>query len=180
MTLYNALGNSICSSLALNVEFCSIAHKARPDTIGFFGIYDTLQSYKSLTIKERTELALSENIAKEYRQHLLIDQWNVVRCYFARRADLSAHEVEQLLDDDDHVIRLCIAKRDDLTPEMVSRCVADKDPNVRHAIARNPLLTQQQREILLKDIDDLVRLAAKKGARKLRYRQREGQAKLIR
>jgi len=140
---------------------------------------NSLKKYKSLSIKTRTELALAENIPQEYRSYMPVDQWNVVRCYFARRADLTPDEVATLIDDEDHVVRLCIAKRNDLNKHMVEKCVLDEDPNVRHAVARNILLNDKQRELLLKDIDELVQLATKKGPREIRYRQRPGQAKLI-
>lgn len=140
---------------------------------------DLLKIYKALSIQERTELALSINPPQAYRQFLATDQWNVIRCYFARRADLTPSEIAILIRDDDHVIRLCVAKRDDLTAEMIEQCVVDRDPNVRHAVSRNPLLTPIQRDSLIRDEDELVKIAAKKGPRAMRYRQREGQAKLI-
>lgn len=140
---------------------------------------EALNKYKALSIKSRTELALSEHIPLDMRPFLREDQWSVVRCYFARRADLSKEEVSCLINDDDHVIRLCIAKRNDLTPEMVEKCVNDPDPNVRHAISRSTLLSKLQSQQLCQDIDELVRLAAAKGPRAVQYRQRPGQARLI-
>lgn len=137
------------------------------------------KQYKALPLEERLELALSENLPEAYRPFMVREQWMVVKCYFARREDLTLDEVNTLLDDQDHVIRLCLAKRQDLTPQMVERCVNDRDPNVRHAIARNPLITATQKQILLQDEDELVSRAAKKGPRAAQYRQREGQARLV-
>jgi len=142
---------------------------------------ETVARYKSLELDERMNLALSEALDAEHRDIILREeQWMQVRVYFARRADLGVEEIEYLLDDQDHVIRLCIAKRDDLSPAQVERCVRDRDPNVRYFIARNPLLDDAQRERLADDEDPLVRRAVRKGARPTQYRQREGQARLIR
>ncbi|MEW5790459.1 MAG: hypothetical protein ACOY4L_05990 [Pseudomonadota bacterium] len=138
------------------------------------------RQYKSLSIGERMDLALSADLPEAYRPFLLRDQWMQIKCYFARRLDLRPDEVTVLLDDQDHVIRLCIAKRHDLTPEQVARCVTDRDPNVRYFVARNPLLSEAQRQRLLEDEDELVRAAARKGPRELRVRQRPGQAEVIR
>jgi len=138
------------------------------------------KQYKSLPLQARIDMALAENIPSEYRKYIACDQWNVIRCYFSRRADLSKNEVEILIKDDDYVIRLSIAKRNDLTNEQVQHCVDDADPNVRHAIARNVLLTEKQREKLVDDIDELVQKAARKGPRKMQFRQRHGQARLVR
>ena len=137
------------------------------------------KQYKALPLEERLTLALSEHLPAHYRPCMVREQWMVVKCYFARRADLTLDEVNALLDDQDHVIRLCLAKRQDLTPQMVARCVADRDPNVRHSIARNPLLTEAQKQVLLQDEDELVSRAAKKGPREAQYRQREGQTRLV-
>jgi len=142
---------------------------------------ETIARYKALALDERMSLALRDNLDAEHRRIILREeQWMQVRVYFARRADLSNEEIEYLLDDQDHVIRLCIAKRDDLSAAQVERCVADRDPNVRYFIARNPLLDDVQRERLAGDEDPLVRRAVGKGARPVQYRQREGQARLIR
>jgi hypothetical protein len=140
----------------------------------------THDEYKKLPLKKRLELALQIELSTELRQYLLQEQWMQTRCYFARREDLQAHEIEQLANDDDHVIRLCIAKRQDLSPDQVAQFVNDKDPNVRHSISRSPLLDQAQREQLQQDEDPLVRKAAGKPAKEIKYRQRPGQAKLIR
>lgn len=140
---------------------------------------DLEKQYKSLSLQTRMDIALSQTISADYRPFLAVDQWNVIRCYFSRREDLSAEEIETMIEDDDYVIRLSLAKRDDLTVEQVNKCVTDVDPNVRHAIARSTLLNDQQRELLLNDEDDLIRRAARKGPRKIQYRQREGQARLI-
>ena len=137
------------------------------------------KEYKALSLEKRMDLALSESVPENYRLLLAEDQWNVIRCYFSRRADLRSNEIAIMLDDDDYVIRLSIAKRNDLTCEQVEKCVVDVDPNVRHAIARNGLLSEKQREQLLLDEDDLIRRSAKKGPREIQYRQREGQARLI-
>lgn len=142
---------------------------------------DPIARYKALSLDERMALALREGLDAEQRRIILVEeQWMQVRVYFARRADLSGEEIEFLLDDQDHVIRLCLAKRGDLTAQQVERCVADRDPNVRYFIARNPLLTQAQRGRLAGDEDPLVRRAAGKGPRPVQYRQRNGQARLIR
>lgn len=125
------------------------------------------------------KLAVAPTIDPAYRVFMLHEQWMQIKCYFARRADLSAAEITHLSLDEDHVIRLCIAKRHDLPPETVSRFVSDRDPNVRYFVARNPLLTEAQRERLMHDNDVLVRRAAKKGPRAIAYRQRPGQAKLV-
>jgi hypothetical protein len=135
--------------------------------------------YKALPLEERLALALSDQLPEAYRPFMVQEQWMVVKCYFARRADLHPFEVSALLDDQDHVIRLCIAKRQDLSPEMVARCVADRDPNVRYFIARSPLITSEQRDTLLNDEDPLVSRAARKGPKAPQYRQRPGQTKLI-
>ena len=137
------------------------------------------KQYKALPLKERIDMSLSDNVPEEYRLFLAEDQWNVIRCYFSRRADLSQNEIAIMIKDDDYVIRLSIAKRDDLLPEQVESCVVDADPNVRHAIARSVLLTEQQRKRLMNDEDDLIRRSASKGPRSVQYRQREGQATLI-
>lgn len=137
------------------------------------------KTYKALSLGERMALAVSDALPGEYRQFMLREQWMQIKCYFARRADLSPEEYSALLDDDDHVIRLCIAKRGDLTPQMVVRCANDRDPNVRYFIARNPSLTQALRSKLLEDPDPLVRRAAAKGPKPIEYRQRPGQARLI-
>lgn len=142
---------------------------------------DAVIRYKLLSLDERMMLALYEALDAEQRRIILVEeQWMQVRVYFARRADLNGEEIEYLLDDQDHVIRLCLAKRDDLTPEQVARCVADRDPNVRYFIARNPLLTEAQRQHLMGDEDPLVRRAVGKGPRPVQYRQRDGQARLVR
>ena len=137
------------------------------------------KQYKALPLEERLELALSENLPEEYRPFMLREQWMVVKCYFARRADLRPEEVNTLIEDQDHVIRLCIAKRQDLSPQIVARCVNDRDPNVRYFIARNPLINNEQKQQLLQDEDPLVSRAAKKGPREAQHRQRPGQAKLV-
>lgn len=137
------------------------------------------KTYKALSLGERMALAVSDALPGEYRSLMLREQWMQIKCYFARRADLTPEEYTALLDDDDHVIRLCIAKRDDLTPELVERCVGDRDPNVRYFIARNPRLSDDLRRQLLADPDPLVRRAAAKGPKALEYRQRPGQTRLI-
>ncbi len=141
---------------------------------------DDEAAYKALSLDERLALALSEALPEAFRPFMVAEQWMVTKCYFARRMDLRAAEVEALLADQDHVIRLCIAKRPDLSAEQVARCVGDRDPNVRYFIARNPLLSVTQRERLLGDEDPLVRKAAGKGPRPLKTRRRPGQAELIR
>ena len=142
---------------------------------------ESVARYKARPLDERMALALRETLSAEERRIILREeQWMQVRVYFARRADLSVDEVEYLLDDQDHVIRLCVAKRDDLTPVQVERCVGDRDPNVRYFIARNPLLDEAQRGRLAADEDPLVRRAVRKGPRPVQFRQREGQARLIR
>ena len=138
------------------------------------------KKYKELPLAERLDLALSDGLPIEYRPYMAREQWMVVKCYFSRRADLSPAEIANLIEDQDHVIRLSIAKRLDLTPAMVERCVHDPDPNVRYFIARNPLISSAQRALLLGDADELVRRAALKGPREAKFRQRPGQAKLIR
>lgn len=138
------------------------------------------QQYKALPLAERMALAVSDELPGEYRPLMLREQWMQIKCYFARRADLTPEEVATLLNDDDHVIRLCIAKRDDLSPDMIARCAADRDPNVRYFVARNPLLPETLRDQLLADVDPLVRRAAAKGPKPVTYRQRPGQTKLIR
>lgn len=140
---------------------------------------DFAADYKQLDLQERMALAVAEPLDPAYRRFILRDQWLQIRVYFARRADLSAAEIDLLGADDDHVIRLCIAKRDDLTAELVTKFVSDRDPNVRYFIARNPLITPAQRQQLLQDKDELVRQAAKKGPRAMTFRQRPGQAKLV-
>lgn len=137
------------------------------------------QQYKNLSLEERMKLAVAPLIEPAYRVFMLHEQWMQIKCYFARRADLSAAEITQLSLDDDHVIRLCVAKRHDLPLDTINRFVSDRDPNVRYFIARNPLLTQAQRERLMNDSDVLVRRAAEKGPRAMAYRQRPGQAKLV-
>lgn len=137
------------------------------------------RQYKALPLEERLDLALSETLPEAYRPFMVCEQWMVIKCYFARRADLRPNEVEALIQDQDHVIRLCIAKRHDLTPSMVEKCVNDRDPNVRYFIARNPLINPEQRKHLLRDPDPLVSRAAQKGPREIQYRQRPGQARLI-
>lgn len=137
--------------------------------------------YKSLPLEERLALALREHLSDTERRLIVhAEQWMQVRCYFARRADLTPEEIAVLLDDQDHVIRLCIAKRHDLRPEQVERCVNDRDPNVRYFIARNPDLPEHLRAQLLSDADPLVRRAATKGPRACRIEARPGQARLIR
>jgi len=140
---------------------------------------DLEKKYKALPLKTRITMALSQTVPVNYRLFLALDQWNVIRCYFSRRADLNKNEIAILIQDDDYVIRLSIAKRDDLTSVQVDLCVHDADPNVRHAIARNSLLTEAQKQTLLNDADDLIRRSARKGARAVQYRQREGQARLV-
>lgn len=141
---------------------------------------DTLEKqYKSLPLEERLELALSNDLPATYRPFMVREQWMVVKCYFARRADLTQDEVSALIEDQDHVIRLCLAKRQDLSPQVVTRCVNDRDPNVRYFIARNPLISEAQKQQLLQDEDPLVSRAAKKGPREAQYRQRAGQTTLI-
>jgi hypothetical protein len=137
------------------------------------------KTYKAIPLQERLDLALSPDLPAAYRPFMVEEQWMVVKCYFARRADLEPHEVSALLNDQDHVIRLCIAKRPDLAPEMVERCVTDRDPNVRYFIARNALISAGQRARLEADEDPLVARAAKKGPKETQYRQRPGQAQLI-
>ncbi len=137
------------------------------------------KQYKALSLKERIDMALSRDVPENYRMFLAVDQWSVIRCYFSRRADLLPDEISTMIEDDDYVIRLSIAKRDDLTPPQVEKCVVDADPNVRHAIARSVLLSGLQRDRLLSDKDDLIRRSAKKGPRKILFRQRDGQARLI-
>ncbi len=141
---------------------------------------DLEKQYKAIPLEERIAMSLAEEIPEQWRPYVIRDQWLVVKCYFSRRADLRPSEVAVLAEDDDYVIRLSIAKREDLTPEMVQAFVADRDPNVRHAIARNRLLPEAMREMLKSDVDELVTQAAKKGAREVRFRQRPGQAVLIR
>lgn len=140
---------------------------------------DLEQHYKALPLAERLDLALSETLPAAYRPFMVREQWMVIKCYFARRADLSPEEVAALIEDQDHVIRLCIAKRPDLTPAMVEKCVSDRDPNVRHAISRNALLDDAQRELLKHDEDPLVARAAAKGAKATQYRQRPGQTRVV-
>ncbi len=135
--------------------------------------------YKALPLEDRLNLALSDDLPEVYRPFMVREQWMVVKCYFARRADLSVEEVGALLADQDHVIRLCIAKRPDLTSEMVDLCVNDRDPNVRHAISRNPNITEAQRIQLRNDSDPLVAHAAAKPIKSVAFRQRPGQARLI-
>lgn len=138
------------------------------------------KSYKAIPLEERLDMALAENLREDFRPFMVREQWMVVKCYFARRADLSQEEAKALLHDQDHVIRMCIAKRPDLTEEMVALCVADRNPNVRHAISRNPCLSAEQRSQLMQDEDPLVSRAAAKGPREVEYRQRPGQALVIR
>ncbi len=138
------------------------------------------KQYKALPLETRLALALSEHLPESYRPFMVCEQWMVIKCYFARREDLCLQEARALLDDQDHVIRLCIAKRPDLTPDMIERCVNDRDPNVRHAIARHERLTEEQRERLMRDMDPLVARAVAKGGRPVQFRQRPGQARLIR
>lgn len=138
------------------------------------------KTYKALPLAERMALAVSDALPREYRALMLREQWMQIKCYFARRADLTAEEYTALLDDDDHVIRLCIAKRGDLPIELIERCASDRDPNVRYFIARNPGLTETLRQRLLADPDPLVRRAAAKGPKPVEYRQRPGQTRLIR
>lgn len=135
--------------------------------------------YKALPLAERMALAVSASLPAEYRPFMLREQWMQIKCYFARRADLSPDEYTALLDDDDHVIRLCIAKRGDLSAELIERCAHDRDPNVRYFIARNPNLSDTLRRELLADPDPLVQRAAAKGPKPVEYRQRPGQARLI-
>ncbi|MHB8454913.1 MAG: hypothetical protein ACYDDO_09500 [Acidiferrobacterales bacterium] len=138
------------------------------------------KQYRSLSLAERMELALSAELPEIFRPFLASDQWLHVKCYFARRLDLRTNEIAQLLEDPDHVIRLCIAKRTDLSPEQVERCVGDPAANVRYFVARNPLVTEAQRNRLLADPDELVCRAARKGPREPRVRQRHGQVPLVR
>lgn len=138
------------------------------------------KQYKAIPLEERIAMSLAEEIPEQWRPFVICDQWLVVKCYFSRRADLRPEEVAVLATDDDYVIRLSIAKREDLTSEMVQAFVRDRDPNVRHAIARNRLLPEAQRQQLETDVDELVMLAARKGPREIRFRQRPGQAVLIR
>lgn len=140
---------------------------------------DLEKFYKAIPLEQRLDMALSESLREDFRPFMVVEQWMVVKCYFARRADLTPQEVQALLQDQDHVIRLCIAKRPDLTPDMVAACVADPNPNVRHAIARNANVTDAQRAVLAQDEDPLVSRAALKGPREVGYRQRPGQARLI-
>lgn len=140
---------------------------------------DLEKQYKALPLAERLDLALSDALPLAYRPFMVEEQWMVIKCYFARRADLTLTEVTALIADQDHVIRLCIAKRPDLTAEMVALCVNDRDPNVRHAISRNPTISPTQRAQLQKDSDPLVARAAAKGAKETRFRQRPGQTLLI-
>jgi len=136
--------------------------------------------YKQLSLKQKLDLALSISLPGTVRLFMLSEQWVQTRCYFARREDLTQNEIAKLATDDDHMIRLCIAKRNDLTDEQVASFVSDSDPNVRHSIARNPLLSPQQQKTLQQDDDPLVKIAAQKGPRQIKYRQRAGQARLIR
>ncbi len=141
----------------------------------------SIAAYKNLSLEDRLALALKTELTVAERDCILRhEQWMQVRCYFARRADLTAGEIAVLLDDQDHIIRLCIAKRPDLDASQVARCVRDRDPNVRYFIARNSLLETAQRQILLEDTDPLVRRAAAKGPRPARIEGRPGQAVLIR
>lgn len=141
----------------------------------------TEKAYKALPLEDRLALALREHLSPEERALIVQrEQWMQVRCYFARRADLTPDEVAAFLEDQDHVIRLCIAKRPDLTPTQAARCAADRDPNVRYFIARNPALPQGLREALKEDADPLVRRAAAKEPRAPRTAARPGQAVLIR
>ncbi|NOT17370.1 MAG: hypothetical protein HOP20_04780 [Sulfuriferula sp.] len=140
---------------------------------------DLEKQYKALPLADRLDLALSDNLPQAYRPFMVHEQWMVIKCYFARRADLGMEEIGALINDQDHVIRLCIAKRPDLTPEMIASCVNDRDPNVRHAICRNANLSAAQRQQLQADIDPLVARAATKPPKETQYRQRPGQAKLI-
>ncbi len=140
---------------------------------------DLEKQYKALPLAERLDLALAEELPAHYRPFMVQEQWMVIKCYFARRSDLSPTEIAALIADQDHIIRLCIAKRPDFTEEMVTLCVNDRDPNVRHAISRNPKLKPAQREQLRHDVDPLVARAAAKGAKSTQYRQRPGQALLI-
>jgi hypothetical protein len=137
------------------------------------------KTYKALPLAERLDLALSDTLPVEYRPFMVHEQWMVIKCYFARRADLTPDEVAALIEDQDHVIRLCIAKRPDLTPAMVEKCVKDRDPNVRHAISRNALASPAQRAQLQHDEDPLVARAASKSIKGTQYRQRPGQTRLI-
>lgn len=142
---------------------------------------DPVSAYKNLPLEDRLALALSASLTDTERHCILMrEQWMQVRCYFARRADLTPQEIAVLLSDQDHVIRLCIAKRPDLAPEQVWQCVRDRDPNVRYFIARNSLLETKQRALLLADEDPLVRRAAAKGPRPVRIESRPGQAALVR
>ncbi len=137
------------------------------------------KQYKSLPLEERLNLALSDALPLAYRPFMVREQWMVIKCYFARRADLNSEEIAALIADQDHIIRLCIAKRPDLTAEMVDTCVNDRDPNVRHAISRNPATSSLQRAQLRQDSDPLVARAAAKGPKPPQYRQRPGQALLV-
>jgi hypothetical protein len=137
------------------------------------------RQYKALPLEERLNLALSDALPLAYRPFMVREQWMVIKCYFARRADLNHEEIAALITDQDHIIRLCIAKRQDLTVEMVDACVNDPDPNVRHAISRNMAISARQREQLQQDADPLVARAAAKGPKAPQYRQRPGQALLI-
>ena len=57
--------------------------------------------YKALPLGERMALAVSDSLPAEYRPFMLREQWMQIKCYFARRADLSPDEYAALLDDDD-------------------------------------------------------------------------------
>jgi len=139
------------------------------------------KAYKALPLQERLDLALREHLSLSERALILYrEQWMQVRCYFARRADLTTEEIAVLLQDQDHIIRLCLAKRPDLTPQQIQDCVKDRDPNVRYFIARNALLPEDLRAHLQNDGDPLVRRAAAKGPRPPRIAARPGQARLIR
>lgn len=140
---------------------------------------DLEKQYKALPLAERLDLALSDSLPADYRPFMVREQWMVIKCYFARRADLNMEEVNALIADQDHVIRLCIAKRPDLTTEMIDSCVNDRDPNVRHAICRNANLRPSQRQQLQQDIDPLVARAATKPPKETQYRQRPGQTRVI-
>jgi hypothetical protein len=137
------------------------------------------KQYKALPLAERLDLALSDSLPEAYRPFMVREQWMVIKCYFARRADLNMEEITALIADQDHVIRLCIAKRPDLTAEMIDMCVNDRDPNVRHAICRNASLTTAQRQQLQQDVDPLVARAATKPPKETQYRQRPGQTRVI-
>ena len=136
--------------------------------------------WRSLSIGERLQWALSPDLPEALRPLLLREQWMQTRCYFSRRQDLRPDEVAVLAQDDDYVIRLCIAKRPDLTPVQISALVMDRDPNVRYAVARNALLSAEQRDHLRHDVDELVRRAAAKGPKASETRSRPGQAILLR